>query len=248
MCRDLVFVSAMILPWVLMESVSAAAPSLPGATPVATQETTFDGDDWSATVYSYVFDEGTVTPSGLIVQPGEVLFVYLIAADEASASSITIALVTNPCEQLVNTVGYINDVVPEGFETARREAPFIYGYSAPSDATVWNYTGNPEDPTSTLDPGEWSLLFHVAETDAWSLVEGAVSTGGAPVAGEVLGASTVEHVADINGDGVVSVEDLTVVLMRWGEVGGPADIDGEPGVGIGDLLLVLDQFGAIVDC
>jgi hypothetical protein len=140
-------------------------------------------------------------------------------------------------------VGYISDVEPTGFDTSMRETPFIYGYSSPSASTVWNYTGDPQDPQSTLDPGEWSLLFYVAETSAWSTVSGGVSVGGTPLLGDVLGPATSPCLADVNDDGVVDLADLAEILARWGEIGGPADIDGEPGVGTGDLLLVLDHFG-----
>jgi hypothetical protein len=241
--RGLPALMATILPGVLCGHVGAEPPTLPDAEPSQTHETSFTGDDWSATIYSYAFDEESITPSGILLEPGEVLFVYLIHVAEQSQSSVTLTLVSNPCDVIINAVGYINDVEPDGFDMSLRETPFIYGYSAPSESTVWNYTGDPQNPQSTLDPGEWSLLFHVAEVQDWSMVEAGVSTGGPPLSEAVLGAVTQPCLADINDDGVVGVDDLAEVLAHWGEIGGPADIDGVPGVGIGDLLLVLELFG-----
>jgi hypothetical protein len=137
--------------------------------------------------------------------------------------------------------------VPDGFDAAMHETPYIFGYSSPSESTVWNYTGDPQDPQSTLDPGEWSLLFHVAEVEMWSMVAAGVSVGGPPQSEAVLGAVTQPCVADINGDGVIGVDDLAAVIEHWGEIGGPADIDGVPGVDVGDLLFVFEVFGETVD-
>jgi hypothetical protein len=176
------------------------------------------------------------------------LFAYLIHVDEASESSIHISLVTNPCGLIVNAVGYLNGIEPEGYDESLQQAPHLYGYSSPSSATVWNFTGNPEDPLSTLDPGEWALLYHVAEAEAWGEVSGGVTTGGSPVLGEVLGAVATAGDGDINGDGFVDVADLMEVLAHWGESGGAADIDGVDGVGVGDLLEVIANFGASAGC
>ena len=48
--------------------------------------------------------------------------------------------------------------------------------------------------------------------------------------------------ADLDGDGVVAMPDLLIVLAAWGPCGAgpcPADLDGDGGVGLGDLLAVL---------
>jgi hypothetical protein len=45
--------------------------------------------------------------------------------------------------------------------------------------------------------------------------------------------------ADINGDGVVDVQDLLIVLADWGGTSGPADINGDGVVDVQDLLLLL---------
>lgn len=50
--------------------------------------------------------------------------------------------------------------------------------------------------------------------------------------------------SDIDGDGMVGVNDLLAVVDQWGVCGGcDADIDGDGMVGVNDLLAVVDQWG-----
>ena len=50
--------------------------------------------------------------------------------------------------------------------------------------------------------------------------------------------------ADVNGDGVVNVDDLLIVIAAWGPCDGcPADIDGDLVVGVNDLLAVIAAWG-----
>ena len=50
---------------------------------------------------------------------------------------------------------------------------------------------------------------------------------------------------DLNGDGIVGVGDLLILLASWGPCKGdcPADLDGNGFVGIGDLLILLANWG-----
>lgn len=52
---------------------------------------------------------------------------------------------------------------------------------------------------------------------------------------------------DINGDGVVGVKDLLILLANWGPCGDcqdcPADLDGNCAVGVSDLLILLSNWG-----
>jgi hypothetical protein len=67
------------------------------------------------------------------------------------------------------------------------------------------------------------------------------------VAGRVdLGADEFQRPADIDGDGVVGINDFLAVLAAWGPCGnacGPEDIDGDGVVGITDVLLLLADWG-----
>jgi hypothetical protein len=67
------------------------------------------------------------------------------------------------------------------------------------------------------------------------------------VAGRVdLGADEVRRPADIDGDGVVGINDFLALLAAWGPCGdacGPQDIDGDGEVGITDVLILLADWG-----
>ena len=50
---------------------------------------------------------------------------------------------------------------------------------------------------------------------------------------------------DINGDGVVGVNDLLMIIASWGPCDGcDADVNGDSTVNVDDLLLVIGGWGA----
>jgi len=49
--------------------------------------------------------------------------------------------------------------------------------------------------------------------------------------------------ADLNGDGVVSSADLSILLGAWGASGGPADLNNDGSVGSPDLTILLGNWG-----
>ena len=55
--------------------------------------------------------------------------------------------------------------------------------------------------------------------------------------------------ADINHDGVVSVEDFLIIISNWGQEGFSCrgDIDGNGAVNVADLLIMLNNFGGECD-
>ena len=54
--------------------------------------------------------------------------------------------------------------------------------------------------------------------------------------------AAAQNPADIDGDGVVGVNDILLVIGAWGQQGGVEDIDGDGLVGVSDLLMVLDSW------
>jgi hypothetical protein len=50
--------------------------------------------------------------------------------------------------------------------------------------------------------------------------------------------------ADIDGNGIVGLSDILIVIDPWGSSNGSADIDGSGSVGVGDLLTLVDAWGA----
>ena len=49
--------------------------------------------------------------------------------------------------------------------------------------------------------------------------------------------------ADLNGDGVVNAQDITILLAAWGNSGGAADINGDGVVGPQDITMLLAAWG-----
>jgi hypothetical protein len=54
------------------------------------------------------------------------------------------------------------------------------------------------------------------------------------------------HPADLDGDGIVSINDILLVLSFWGATNHPYDIDGDGIVGVTDVLFVISFFGDVV--
>ncbi len=52
--------------------------------------------------------------------------------------------------------------------------------------------------------------------------------------------------ADLDGDGIVAVSDVLLILGEYGCLSGCThDVDGTPGIGVPDMLVILAAFGAI---
>ena len=49
---------------------------------------------------------------------------------------------------------------------------------------------------------------------------------------------------DADGDGMVGVADILIVIDMWGQSGGAGDINGDGTVDVGDLLAIVDAWGA----
>jgi len=49
---------------------------------------------------------------------------------------------------------------------------------------------------------------------------------------------------DADGDGMVAVSDILVVIDMWGQSGGAGDVNGDGSVDVGDLLAIVDAWGA----
>jgi hypothetical protein len=221
---------------------ASAAPPLEGTTPIHEQDDLFEGDGWTLAVSSYVYDDESQIPPGIELVEGEMLFVYLLDRVDDGEAEVEMIMVSNPNELVVNSVGYITMLMPDGYDPEMFEDPFLYGYSSPHNATIFNYTGDELDPFSTLGAGEWSLVFFTAECDDFDEGDATIFGPGVPVVGSLPVPAVGLGPADINGDGAVNVLDLLIVLGEWGESGGDGDIDGVPGVGVGDLLMIMDAW------
>ena len=119
---------------VFIVSVPAMAVPVPdiGGEPIYTQvNDDFSGlqTEWGLTIYSYVFDDTSSSlPGSLTLDPGEMLFMYLLDSPSEKTVSIDYFSVGNPYLVPINTVGYEDNVVPSGYDVADREDPFLSGH------------------------------------------------------------------------------------------------------------------------
>jgi glucose/arabinose dehydrogenase len=106
-----------------------------------------------------------------------------------------------------------------------------------------------------VDASNQLINFFEFASDLGPLVDIAMH----PVSGDVYYAAVFNNrvyriaysgpgVGDINGDGVVDIDDLLLVIGRWGPCAGgpmvcPSDIDGSGAVNIDDLLAVISHWG-----
>jgi len=168
--------------FIVIVPVSTEAIPVIGGDPIYTQENDdFSGKqtDWALTVYSYVFDDTSSSlPGSLTLDPGEMLFIYLLDSPDIATISVDYFSVGNPHLAPINTVGWTADVVPSGYDVADHQDPYIYGYSGPAQATVYTYSGNFFDPYCTLDPGEYSLVYYIAVAPGYTQVSASASGGG----------------------------------------------------------------------
>jgi hypothetical protein len=162
-----------------LAAASSAAPSI-GGTPIHTEDDFFTGGPWGMAVSSYVFNSDSDLPEGFSLADNEMLFVYLLQGDTDFEISVDTFSVGNPNLVPITSVGFSTAIVPEGLDGGDREDPFIFGYSGPAQASVYTFAGDLQDPFSTLDPGEWSLVWYVAESIDWTL-------GSATASGQGIG-------------------------------------------------------------
>lgn len=106
------------------------------------------------------------------------------------------------------------------------------------------------DPVQSpvLEPGEifeFTIAIEIPldSADATTIIASARSETDGGTRGYATIAAQRVNTADINGDGLVDVEDLLQLLAAWGSIGGPADVNGDGVVDVEDLLLVLAAWG-----
>ncbi len=164
---------------------ATAQPDI-GGTPVYTEQDSFtDGALWGMTVWSYVFDSESTLPTGFVLDPGEMLFAYLLDGDDAMTVSIDSFSIGNPDLMPITSIGYETSIIPPDFDALDFQNPFVFGYSGTAQASIFNFLGDPSDPFSTLEPDEWSLVWYIAESTTWTFGSATASGAGASINNDV---------------------------------------------------------------
>ncbi|MCE2880954.1 MAG: hypothetical protein LW636_01150 [Planctomycetaceae bacterium] len=215
---------------------------------------------WDGASWSSIGADGSGSVSDIVsLESGELVFLGSIRAGggllahEMSRYSLTgVPWVTRrPVEQTVSlgttltlsatcAFGYDFDG-PVQFEWRRDGAPISDGAGGASrgGGTVSGASGtlSAYDLTATL------VLTNVQLSDAGAHALTFSNACGSGDSGEVEIAVEASCIADINGDGVVSGADLSILLTRWG-LSGTGDLDGNGVVDSADLAMLLSSWGS----
>jgi hypothetical protein len=224
---------------VLPIGVLVANPDI-GGDPIDTDADYFAAGDWAMTVYSYVFDNTSESLPGVFeLDPGEMLFMYLLDCDAAKGVSVQHFSIGNPQLNAINTIGYDDGIEVPGYDVGYFQDPYIYGYSGTGEATVFTYFGNIFDPWCTLDPGEYSLVYYIAVGDHYAPISASAEAQGMGDTRSVLGPSCIVgfrqfaalaeqwyeadcngvngwcYGADLNYNGDVNSVDMDMLVEEW---------------------------------
>ncbi|MFZ9882267.1 MAG: hypothetical protein ACO3QC_12795, partial [Phycisphaerales bacterium] len=217
----------------------------------------WDGASWSSIGAAGTGQVSDIVPleSGELVFLGSIPSAGGLPAHHISRYSLTgVPWVTRrPVEQTVSlgttltlsatcAFGYDFDG-PVQFEWRRDGAPISDGAGGASrgGGTVSGASGtlSAYDLTATL------VLTNVQLSDAGAYALTFSNACGSGDSGEVEITVEASCIADINGDGVVSGADLSILLTRWG-LSGTGDLDGNGVVDSADLAMLLSSWGNCV--
>src|SRR5207247_7392427 len=101
---------------------------------------------------------------------------------------------------------------------------------------------------ATAPPSVWagnsdSARRYTVTTGQWAPLTDATSLRPLSFPFSLYGSMQSLCPADVNGNGVVDIDDLLQVIAQWGQTGGSADVNHDGVVNIDDLLLVIGAWG-----
>lgn len=178
--KKLITILTAIVFIVTVPASAVLAPDI-GGDPIYQIDDDFSGGntDWALTIFSYVFDTSSASlPGNFALDPGQMLFIYLLDCDGTKSVSVDYFSIGNPHLVSIPTVGWTTNVVPSGYDVADHQEPYQYGYSGPAQAIIYGYSGDWQNPYCTLDPGEYSLVYYKAVAPGYTQVPASASGGG----------------------------------------------------------------------
>jgi len=121
------------------------------------------------------------------------------------------------------------------------EGPFFVTASGAGVATVLANFGNNQAP-ALMDEQQMRLAYELSDGDIARLLINRVGIA-ASSAGDVGSCVPAGPPADLNGDGVVNMDDLLILFGSWGKCDGcAADLDGDGRVNVSDLMILLTSW------
>lgn len=213
----------------------------------------FAGPELSITGSSFILNSSTTggaacingTVSGDTVQISASAF---LLNDAYSGGAISF---NSSCTaQIVDSIVAQNAATSQGSAIANNSAVLGIGGTLFCD----NDPDAPDDIVgawSELDPNDFeddcpvlSLGACCLEDDTCSMLPEQLCTGTWGGAGASCEDGCSACLGDFDGNGIVGVEDLLVVIAEWGTCGScPADLTGDGNVGVEDLLIIIAQWG-----
>lgn len=142
-------------------------------------------------------------------------------------------------------LGLLNQAIG-GTATAINDAGVIVGYCAMSSnpTRAFIYTnGQMIDLNNLLAPGSGWTIEEANDINAAGKIA-ATARDAQAHKHAVLLTPVVPCPADLNGNGMVNVDDLLAVINAWGASGGPADVNNDGVVNVDDLLAVINAWGS----
>lgn len=112
------------------------------------------------------------------------------------------------------------------------------------NATVCSAGLCPEPMGAACFPNGFCLML----TQGQAAAAGATWAGPGTTCADGNGNGTADaceagNPADLNGDGIVGAQDLSILLNAWGSSGGPADLNRDGTVGAQDIAILLNNWG-----
>jgi hypothetical protein len=186
-------------------------------------------------IQSFLMDIVATGPNEVWVvgeQPGGALFMHY------NGSSWTV--VESPVDATTR-IASVAAIAADGIWAVSAFTPNFYHY----DGNQWSFIGNPpvDGATSVNRAGG---LVAVGSCNVWSAGSWSDGTSSYTLLERLEPGAVPGNPADLNGDGVVDVLDLLILLDNWGtcqECGDcPADLNNDCAVDVLDLLLLLDAW------
>ena len=184
-----------------------------------------------------------VNEEDLLVDLQTITYKVVVAEEEASFRVTMVYM--DPPGNPGSSVARINDI---NLKVLSPSGTLYWGNQGLRDGNL----STPDGAPSSVDPIENVWIEH-PEAGSWTIEvigreiveDGHVETPeiDADFALVVTGGTRVDCPADVDGDGVVGINDFLEVLADWGQPGGPADVNSDGVVDILDFLLVLAEWG-----